>query len=96
MVDTEKGVKIANRLRADFDIVESLGYTCIGTFLFGSQNYEIDTDESDIDTRAIVIPNFMDVVKSMSYEGQFVEEKIKLDNSEQKTNMDIIYFIIIF
>lgn len=63
MVDTEKGVKIANRLRADFDIVESLGYTCIGTFLFGSQNYEIDTDESDIDTRAIVIPKFMDIVK---------------------------------
>lgn len=63
MVDTEKGIKIANRLRADFDIVESLGYTCIGTFLFGSQNYEIDTYESDIDTRAIVIPKFMDIVK---------------------------------
>ena len=33
----------------------------IGIFLQGSQNYGLDTDESDIDTKLIITPSFMDL-----------------------------------
>jgi predicted nucleotidyltransferase len=58
----EKDNKIFNRLKSDFDYVESLGYKVLGIFLQGSQNYNLDYDGSDIDTKAIVIPSFKDFV----------------------------------
>jgi len=36
--------------------------TILGTFLYGSQNYKIDTPESDIDTITILVPSFQDLV----------------------------------
>ena len=36
--------------------------TILGTFLYGSQNYKIDTPESDIDTITILIPSFSDLI----------------------------------
>ena len=34
----------------------------VGLFLQGSQNYELDTPDSDIDTKLIVVPSFRDIV----------------------------------
>ena len=59
---TEKDNKIFNRLQSDFDYVTSLGYKVLGVFLQGSQNYGLDYEGSDIDTKAIVIPSFEDFV----------------------------------
>jgi predicted nucleotidyltransferase len=57
-----KNNKIFNRLKSDFDYVTSLGYKVLGVFLQGSQNYHLDYEGSDIDTKAIVIPSFEDFV----------------------------------
>lgn len=59
---TAKDNKIFNRLKSDFDYVTSLGYKVLGVFLQGSQNYNLDYEGSDIDTKAIVIPSFEDFV----------------------------------
>lgn len=56
----DKTCKIFNRLKSDFDYVTSLGYNVLGVFLQGSQNYHLDYEGSDIDTKAIVIPSFED------------------------------------
>ena len=59
---TERDKKIFDRLKSDFDYVTSLGYKVLGVFLQGSQNYHLDYEGSDIDTKAIVIPSFEDFV----------------------------------
>ena len=53
---------IMNRLRSDYDYCLSEGYTVVGVFLFGSQNYNMQTPESDIDVKAVVIPALDDFV----------------------------------
>ena len=59
---TEKDKRIFDRLKSDFDYVISLGYKVLGVFLQGSQNYGLDYEGSDIDTKAIVVPSFEDFV----------------------------------
>ena len=55
--------KIMSRLREHYD--ESLQYfkeeQIVGCFLQGSQNYGLDYEGSDIDTKLIVVPNFKDI-----------------------------------
>ena len=64
MADREK---IFKRLHEDFDTVELMGknqgFTCIGVFLRGSQNYNLDDEHSDIDSLAIVLPNLDNLIK---------------------------------
>lgn len=54
--------RIDLRLKEDFDYVTSLGHNVLGVFLQGSQNYNLDYDGSDIDTKAILVPSFEDFV----------------------------------
>ena len=55
--------KIMSRLREHYD--ESLQYfkeeQIVGCFLQGSQNYELDYEGSDVDTKLIVVPSFKDI-----------------------------------
>ena len=55
--------KIMSRLREHYD--ESLQYfkeeQIVGCFLQGSQNYGLDYEGSDIDTKLIVVPGFKDI-----------------------------------
>lgn len=59
---TDKEIKIYTRLDSDYNYVKSLGYNVLGVFLQGSQNYHLDYEGSDIDTKAIIIPSFEDFV----------------------------------
>lgn len=59
---TKKEAIIHLRLREDFNYVTSLGYNVLGVFLQGSQNYNLDYEGSDIDTKAILVPSFEDFV----------------------------------
>jgi predicted nucleotidyltransferase len=59
---TDKEKRINARLIEDFDYVTSFGYNVLGVFLQGSQNYNLDYDGSDIDTKAILVPSFEDFV----------------------------------
>lgn len=57
-----KTYKIFNRLKSDFDYVTSIGYKVLGVFLQGSQNYGLDYEGSDIDTKVIIVPSFEEFV----------------------------------
>lgn len=59
---TERELKIYDRLRQDCKYVQSLGYEVFGVFLQGSQNYQLDYEGSDIDTKCIVLPSAEDVI----------------------------------
>lgn len=54
--------KIAARLCDDAELLREMGYEVMAVFLQGSQNYGLDYEGSDIDTKAIVLPNFKDMV----------------------------------
>lgn len=51
---------IQERIKSDYEYVESLGYRVLGVFLQGSQNYGLAYEGSDIDTKCIVLPSFED------------------------------------
>lgn len=55
--------EINDILKKQYNILQSkFGYEIFGIFLYGSQNYNLDTPESDIDTKVIIIPSFEDLV----------------------------------
>ena len=58
----EKQSKIMARIHQHLDAVRATGREWVGIFLQGSQNYELDYEGSDIDTKAILLPNFSDFV----------------------------------
>ena len=43
-------------------MLEDRGFTIVGIFLYGSQNYNLNYEGSDIDLKAIVIPSINDIV----------------------------------
>ena len=53
--------KIMERLQHDYAITRAK-YEVLGVFLFGSQNYNCQTDTSDIDTKVIVIPTLDEMI----------------------------------
>jgi predicted nucleotidyltransferase len=53
---------IRQRLNDDLQYLTEQGYKVLGVFLQGSQNYNLDYEGSDIDTKAIVLPSFNDIV----------------------------------
>ena len=59
---TDKDRKIYERLRHDEKYVKNIGYKVFGVFLQGSQNYHLDYEGSDIDTKCVVIPTLEDII----------------------------------
>lgn len=51
-----------DRLSSDYELLVGMGFEVVGVFLQGSQNYLLDYENSDIDTKAIVLPKFEDFV----------------------------------
>ena len=54
--------------------LESLGYDVLYMGLFGSQNYGLDNDRSDIDLRAIVLPTMEQLIKKERVSKQIETE----------------------
>ena len=54
--------EVQNQIQQHYDKLISLGYNVVGVFLYGSQNYELDYSGSDVDSKAIVLPNLDDIV----------------------------------
>ena len=48
--------RVSQHHQAAWDYIEKKGGYIIGTFLHGSQNYNLDTVESDVDTISIYVP----------------------------------------
>jgi len=59
---TERELKICERLKHDYNYVKNQGYEVFGIFLQGSQNYQLDYEGSDIDTKCIVLPSAEDLI----------------------------------
>ena len=63
---TDKDKKIFDRLNDDIKTVQDMGHKVFGVFLQGSQNYHLDYEGSDIDTKVIVLPTLEDIVLNKS------------------------------
>ena len=59
---TEREIRIHERLKHDYDYIHNQGYEVFGVFLQGSQNYQLDYDGSDIDTKCIILPQAEDLI----------------------------------
>lgn len=52
---------VQERVQQHYGKVVSLGYEVVGVFLQGSWNYGLGWEESDVDTKAIVLPTFEEI-----------------------------------
>lgn len=52
---------VQERVQQHYNRVVSLGYEVVGVFLQGSWNYGLGWEESDVDTKAIVLPTFEEI-----------------------------------
>lgn len=77
--------KITERLHNDYQLLESKGYEVFGVFLQGSQNYHLAYENSDIDTKAIVLPSFEDIV----FNRNPISTTLILDSGEHLDVKDI-------
>lgn len=75
--ETEKQ-KIQNQVQYHYDSLIKKGYEVVGVFLYGSQNYLLHYEDSDIDTKAIILPKFNDFI--LSHEPFSIT--ITLDNGD--------------
>jgi len=80
----EKMDIINKRLKEDFDLLESRGYEVVGVFLQGSQNYNLDYEDSDIDTKAIVLPSFRDFLFGKKQISTTIELEVTREHIDTK------------
>lgn len=55
-------VNVQAIVQQHYSKLEELGYNIVGVFLYGSQNYELDYEGSDVDTKAVVLPTLNDII----------------------------------
>jgi predicted nucleotidyltransferase len=82
-----KDKEIKMRIKQHYEAVLASGVkekNLLGIFLYGSQNYGTDTCNSDVDTKAIVIPTFEDLCLNTP-----VSKEIHLENGEHCEIKDI-------
>lgn len=53
---------IQNTVNQHYETLIKKGYNVVGVFLYGSQNYGLDNQFSDVDTKAIVLPTISDII----------------------------------
>ena len=63
-------------------------YQILGIFLYGSQNYNIATDKSDVDTKAIIIPT----VEQLAFKPMRTET-IEFDDGGHCEIMSIVHWV---
>jgi predicted nucleotidyltransferase len=49
------------RIKEHYIIAEKQGHELLGVFLQGSQNYGLEYEDSDVDSKAIILPSFEDI-----------------------------------
>lgn len=77
--------KILKRLQEHWNYAASLGYNedrFLGIWLYGSQNYGMANENSDVDSKIIILPSFSDfclnkqwLSKELHYENEHIEIK---------------------
>lgn len=71
-------------------ILESRGYNVIYVGLYGSQNYNLDDAESDIDVKAIILPSLHDIIFRKVTSKTIECEKGNIDVKDLLTFYDVI------
>lgn len=66
--------RVSQHHQAAWDYIEKKGGYIIGTFLHGSQNYNLDTEESDVDTVSIYVPTVDFAIANSPKNHQLVME----------------------
>lgn len=71
----EQDKAILEAVKRHHDAVAAQGYLVVMTSLVGSQNYDLDNDNSDIDTFSLVFPSLSDLALAREpYAGMFEEK----------------------
>lgn len=71
-------------------ILEEKGYNVIYIGLYGSQNYNLDDEESDIDAKAIILPTLHDIIFRKVTSTTVECEKGNIDVKDLLTFYDVI------
>lgn len=71
-------------------ILEEKGYNVIYIGLYGSQNYNLDDEESDIDVKAIILPSLHDIIFRKATSTTIECEKGNIDVKDLLTFYDVI------
>ena len=71
-------------------ILEEKGYNVIYIGLYGSQNYNLDDEESDIDVKAIIMPTLHDIIFRKVISTTIECEKGNIDVKDLLTFYDVI------
>lgn len=71
-------------------ILEDKGYNVIYVGLYGSQNYNLDDEESDIDVKAIIMPSLHDIIFRKVTSTTIECEKGNIDIKDLLTFYDVI------
>ena len=58
----KNALDVRKRVNEHYAETKKMGYDVVGVFLCGSQNYGVAYEDSDIDTKAILLPTFNDFV----------------------------------
>ena len=85
-----RNIDVQQRVEEHFDFVCQYypKEQILGVFLYGSQNYDLDCFNSDVDTKAIYIPTFEETVFNKP-----ISKELKLDNGEHCEVKDIREFV---
>lgn len=86
----DKNEKIMNTLREYKKELEEKGYNVIYIGLYGSQNYNLDDEQSDIDARAIVIPKLREIIERKTISKDYEFETGKVDVKDLYTYYGVI------
>lgn len=72
-------------IKERYDYLVGLGYEVVSVYLYGSQNYNLHYENSDVDCKAIILPSFEDFILNK----QPISKTITLENNEQIDVKDI-------
>lgn len=77
--------KVMDRLQENYDKLINDGYEIVGVFLQGSQNYNLQYENSDIDCKAIILPSFDEFL----FNKKPISTTLVLENNEHIDLKDI-------
>ena len=86
----EKREEILRVLNYYKQLLEQKGYKVIYVALYGSQNYNVDDEKSDIDAKAIVLPTLSDIIHRKPVSAVLETEYGAIDYKDIITFNDVI------
>ena len=86
----DKTKKILETLNYYKQLLEQKGYKVIYVALYGSQNYNVDDEKSDIDAKAIVLPTLADIIHRRPISAIIETEYGAIDYKDIITFNDVV------